>query len=92
MKPNALWTPSVQRGILALIRQGSPPSIAAVACGVREDAFLEWMRAYDGFRRQVAKAQAAFEQEMLNVIRKAAADGNPKAVAWLRDHPHAGIQ
>ena len=85
-------TPSVRRRILRLIRGGNVSATAAAACGVFEDAFHQRMRTDDGFRRAVVQAEAAFEEEMLAIIRKAAGDGDVGAEAWMRAHPSAVLQ
>jgi hypothetical protein len=58
--------PELEKQILRFVELGSPPEMAALACGVPEATFRGWLRrategshAHERFRQRVASAEAA---------------------------------
>lgn len=75
------FTEEVAEEILKRIELGSPPSVAAQACGVAPGTFKGWRDARPEFAEAVACARAGFEASLVEGITLAAAD-DWRAAAW----------
>ena len=94
-EPRLLLDPKRKERYLAALRLGATQRLAAVAAGVGEstaDKTLARARAGDpkfkGWAEAVAEAEATSAIAALDTIRKAAADGDWKAAAWLLERRH----
>lgn len=87
-------TPELSKEICGYIAQGLTKKTAIDACGIAETTFYSWVRkaeadlnagrtnVYTQFLQSIKKAETQDKLKRLNVIRKAAADGNWQAAAW----------
>ena len=75
------FTDEVAEAILKRIELGTPPSVAAQACGVAPGTFKGWRDARPDFAEAVACARAEFESQSVTGITLAAAD-DWRAAAW----------
>lgn len=94
-KPTKL-TAAVQRAIIMALLDDAYLKHAAEAAGVSDDAVREWIargnatgdEPYASFARAVERAQARAVVKSMEIISKAAADGDWKAAAWKLEKKH----
>ena len=68
--------------ILAVIREGVPPTRAGESCGVARSTLQGWMSANPEFAADVKRAEGECERRCLRIV-DAAAPKSWQAAAWL---------
>lgn len=86
-------TPQLQAQILAAIRQGAYPPIAAEACGIPAATFTRWIE--KGLQKKAPKTYRAFAREIAAAAAQARMMAEVKCYRdkpyqWLRHHPGMG--
>jgi hypothetical protein len=81
-------TPTTREAILASIEKGLPFSLACSRAGVSHEFFLQWRQDDPEFESLVAQACSVSVEHNLQVVRRAAANGDWKAAAWMLERSH----
>lgn len=82
-------TPEITQRLAELLKAGNYMETACAIVGIKKQIVYRWMHAgergnpkYKPFSDAIKKAEAEGEALLLNVINRAAADGNWYAAAW----------
>ena len=81
-------TSTTQEAILASIEKGLPFSLACSRAGVSHEFFIQWRQDDPEFESLVAQACSVSVEHNLEVVRRAAANGDWKAAAWMLERSH----
>jgi hypothetical protein len=81
-------TSATQEAILASIEKGLPFSLACSRAGVSHEFFIQWRQDDPEFESLVAQACSVSVEHNLEVVRRAAANGDWKAAAWMLERSH----
>jgi hypothetical protein len=81
-------TKTIGETILASIGQGLPFSLACSRAGVSHEFFIQWRQDDPEFESLVAQACSVSVEHNLEVVRRAAANGDWKAAAWMLERSH----
>lgn len=89
-------TPELQEEICKYIEIGVPNKQAALACGISETTFYNWIKRgentnsgkYFKFLESVKKAQAKNVLRNVAIIEKAAQEKNWQAAAWILERKY----
>jgi len=80
-----------EEAILAAIEKATPLSLACCRAGASYEFFLQWRKDNREFESQVVRACSVSVEHNLDVIRRAAANGDWKAAAWALERSHPKI-
>jgi hypothetical protein len=80
---------ALEKNLLAAISKGAPYRIACLACGVSEDAFVEWRRRDPAFQKRVDEASGRMALRLLGKIEKHAEEFFAPA-AWMLERRFPG--
>jgi hypothetical protein len=81
-------TKTIGETILASIEKGLPFSLACSRAGVSHEFFIQWRQDDPEFESLVAQACSVSVEHNLEVVRRAAANGDWKAAAWMLERSH----
>jgi hypothetical protein len=73
---------------VASIEKGLPFSLACSRAGVSHEFFIQWRQDDPEFESLVAQACSVSVEHNLEVVRRAAANGDWKAAAWMLERSH----
>ena len=82
------WGEPQIRRILDALRDGATYEIAARAAGTSPRTFRRWRANHDDLRQRVERAEAEGAEDALDVVRKAADEGDWRAASWLLERRH----
>lgn len=82
------YTPEVVEAICVSIRDGCTQKDAALAAGISEETFYEWIKSKPEFSESLKKADGEMVRSAVGCIRKAAESGQWTAAAWLLERRH----
>ncbi len=81
-------TKTIGEAILASIEKGLPFSLACSRAGVSHEFFVQWRQDDPEFESLVALACSLSVEHNLEVVQRAAANGDWKAAAWMLERSH----